>query len=330
MTVTDSGEEGHAQMTGALRLGTRKSALARAQAQGVADAITGGPVELVGVTTEGDVAKAHLAQLGGTGVFVSALRERLRDGEIDVAVHSLKDLPTRPEPGLVIAAVPRREDPWDVLVARDGRKLADLPPGGRVGTGSPRRAAQLLALRPDLEVVAIRGNADTRLGKVASGEFDAIVLARAGLARLGRLDVVTEVFEPEQLLPAPGQGALAVECRGDDPDTLRTLADLDDPATRAAVTAERAVLAALEAGCSAPVGAYADLAGPGSDPAGPGDAAERGRELRLCAAVVALDGGASVRLSTAGSPDGAEDLGRRLAADALAKGAAALMGEHAR
>ncbi|MQA84881.1 MAG: hydroxymethylbilane synthase [Streptosporangiales bacterium] len=307
-------------MTRVLRLGTRKSALARAQAQTVADGITertGQPVELVGVTTYGDVARAPLAQLsqiGGTGVFVSALRERLLAGEIDLAVHSLKDLPTAGEPGLVVAAVPPREDPRDVLVAGGGRKLADLPPGARVGTGSPRRAAQLLMLRPDLEVVPIRGNADTRLGKVTSGEFDAVVLAHAGLARLARLDAVTEVFEPEQMLPAPGQGALAAECRADDTSTVSALGVLDDAGTRAAVTAERALLAALEAGCSAPVGAHADLAGPG--------------KLDLCAAVLALDGSASVRLSAAGSPDEAEGLGRRLAADLLAKGAAALMGGH--
>lgn len=307
-------------MSNPLRLGTRKSALARAQARTVADAIIVRQVELVGVTTYGDATKAQLAQIGGTGVFVSALRDRLLSGEIDMAVHSLKDLPTRPEPGLVIAAVPAREDPRDVLVARDGCKLADLPRGARVGTGSPRRAAQLRMLRADLDVVAIRGNADTRLGKVTSGELDAVVLARAGLARLARLDAVTEVFEPEQVLPAPGQGALAVECRADDAGTLRAVAALDDPDTRGAVTAERAVLAALEAGCSAPVGAYAEI----GEPAG---SSRHGAELRLRAAVVALDGGASVRLSTAGSPGDAEDLGRDLAADLLARGAAALMGE---
>ncbi|MBX6766871.1 MAG: hydroxymethylbilane synthase, partial [Actinomadura rubrobrunea] len=222
------------------------------QSRLVADALsqrTGHAVELVGVTTEGDVSKALLAQIGGTGVFVSALRDRLLSGEVDFAVHSLKDLPTAPTEGIVLAATPPREDPRDVLCGP--AKLADLPRGARVGTGSPRRVAQLRALRPDLEIVPIRGNADSRLRKVSSGELDAVVLAYAGLRRIGREDEIAEVFEPDQMLPAPGQGALAVECRADREDLRELLASVDDPATRAAVTAERTVLAVLEAGCSA-------------------------------------------------------------------------------
>ncbi len=200
----------------ALRLGTRRSALARAQSQQVADAITaasGRAVELVEITTQGDVDRGDLASMGGAGVFVGALREALLAGEVDVAVHSLKDLPTAPADGLLLAAVPRREDPRDALVARDGLTLGELPAGSRIGTGSPRRAAQLRALGLDLDVVAVRGNVDTRLGLVADGSFDAVVLARAGLLRLGRADEATEVLDPLQMLPAPGQGALAVECR---------------------------------------------------------------------------------------------------------------------
>ena len=292
--------------------------MATAQSQRVADAFsqrTGYAVELVGVTTEGDVSKADLAQIGGTGVFVNGLRERLLAGEIDFAVHSLKDLPTAPPAGIVLAAVPARDDPRDALCGT--AKLADLPHGARVGTGSPRRVAQLRAVRPDLDVVPIRGNADTRLRKVTDGEFAAVVLAYAGLVRIGRLDAVAEVLDPNTMLPAPGQGALAVECRADRTDLVELLGTLDDPSTRAAVTAERAVLAALEAGCSAPVGAYAAEY-----------AADRSTELRLTAAVIAADGTRHIRLSAIGVPERAADLGRDLAARMLADGAGQLMGEH--
>jgi hydroxymethylbilane synthase len=218
---------------------------------------TGRPVEIVGVTTLGDVSKEHLTQIGGTGVFVSALRESVLRGEVDFAVHSLKDLPTGAAPGITLAAIPARDDPRDALVALDGAKLADLPAGARVGTGSPRRAAQLSMLRSDLSCVPIRGNANTRLAKVGDGELDAVVLAYAGLARIGRTDLVSEIFEPDDMVPAPGQGALAVECRSDNTELAELLARVDHAPTRAAVTAERSLLAALEAGCSAPVGAYA-------------------------------------------------------------------------
>jgi hydroxymethylbilane synthase len=318
-----------------VRLGTRKSLMATTQSQRVADAFsqrTGYAVELVGVTTEGDVSKAQLAQIGGTGVFVNGLRDRLLAGEIDFAVHSLKDLPTAAPDGIALAAVPARDDPRDALCGT--AKLADLPHGARVGTGSPRRVAQLRAIRPDLDVVSIRGNADTRLRKVADGEFAAVVLAYAGLVRIGRLDAVAEVLDPNTMLPAPGQGALAVECRSDRADLIEMLGTLDDPSTRAAVTAERAVLAALEAGCSAPVGAYAaEYATDRSDGSDRSTGAERSErsersaELRLTAAVISVDGARQLRLSAIGVPERAADLGRDLAARLLADGADQLMGE---
>jgi hydroxymethylbilane synthase len=296
-----------------LKLGTRRSPMAMTQSGLVADALTartGQEVELVSVTTQGDVSKAHLAQIGGTGVFVNGLRERLLAGEIDFAVHSLKDLPTGPAEGIALAAVPPRDDPRDALCGLT--KLADLRPGARVGTGSPRRVAQLRALRHDLDVVPIRGNADTRLRKVTDGELDAVVLAYAGLTRIDRLEAVAEIFEPDQMLPAPGQGALAVECRADRDDLLELLAALDHAPTRAAVTAERTLLATLEAGCSAPVGAYA---------------AWEEHIVHLTGVVVGYDGERQIRLSESGSPDDSERLGRDLALRMLAEGADQLMGE---
>ncbi|GAA2282923.1 hydroxymethylbilane synthase [Actinomadura sp. NPDC048955] len=298
---------------GPLRLGTRKSLMATTQSQGVADALsrlTGHAVELVGVTTQGDVSKALLAQIGGTGVFVNALRDKVLSGEVDFAVHSLKDLPTSETPGIALAATPARDDARDALCGP--AKLADLPRGARIGTGSPRRVAQLRALRPDLEIVPIRGNADTRLRKVTDGELDAVVLAHAGLKRIGRLDAVSEVFDPDQMLPAPGQGSLALECRADRDDLRALLGTIDDAPTRRAVTAERTVLAVLEAGCSAPVGTYA---------------AEVDERLHLTATVAAYDGSRQVRLSASGHPDAAEQLGRDLADRLLAQGADQLMGE---
>src|SRR3954452_24876502 len=224
-----------------LRLGTRPAALALAQSGRVASALRahGHDVALVEIVTEGDRSAEALTQLGGTGVFVTELRRQLAEGTIDVAVHSLKDLPTAAAPGLVIAAVPQREDPRDALVSRDRRLLNQLAQGATVGTGSPRRVAQLRALGLGLEVVPIRGNVDTRLRRVVPGDLDAVVLARAGLTRLGRLDAITEPLDPLQVLPAPAQGALAVECRADDEATRRILAALDDPGTRACVLAER-------------------------------------------------------------------------------------------
>lgn len=306
-----------------LRLGTRASALATAQSAAIAAALTaatGRAVELVPITTAGDVSAEPLAQIGGTGVFVSALRDALLAGDIDFAVHSLKDLPTADPAGLVLAAVPTREDPRDALVARDGLTLGELPPGSRIGTGSPRRAAQLHALGFGLEVVGVRGNVDTRLRLVSAGEVDGVILARAGLLRLGRADEVTESIDPIQMLPAAGQGALALECRNPDTDAAAAevfaiLAALDDPRTRAAVIAERSLLATLEAGCSAPVGALAE----------PVEGDEGEEELYLRATVLAADGSDSVRLSISGPAIEAEVLGRKLADEMLADGAAILM-----
>ena len=229
-------------MNAPLRLGTRASILATTQAGHVADSLRalGREVELVTISTEGDRSSAPLAALGGTGVFVSALREALLRGEVDFAVHSLKDIPTYAAAGITLAATPPRQDPRDVLVARDGLTLGELPVGSRVGTGSPRRASQLAALGLGLEMAGIRGNVESRIAKVRSGEYDAVVLARAGLARLGRLAEATEVLDPLQILPAPGQGALAVECRSEDAALIDLLAQLEDAPTRAAVKIGRA------------------------------------------------------------------------------------------
>lgn len=302
-----------------LRLGTRRSALAMAQSELVARALraSGHAVELVGITTDGDRSSGSVAALG-TGVFVNELRHALQTGEIDLAVHSLKDLPTATPSGVVLAAIPTRADPRDALVARDGSTLAELPRGARVGTGSPRRAAQLRALGYGLDVVPVRGNVDTRLSKVAAGELDAVVVAVAGLARLGRAHEATEVIDPGQLLPAPGQGALAVECRGIDEALAAELAaSLDDPGSRAAVTAERTLLARLEAGCTAPVGALADVA--------VGD--EGKEEIYLRAVVADIDGARAIRLSITGGLEDPAAVGNRLAADLLEAGAAELIGE---
>jgi hydroxymethylbilane synthase len=276
-----------------------------AQVARLLSARTGCLIDLVGYTTFGDVSQAELAQIGGTGVFVSELRKRLMSGDIDFAVHSLKDLPTWQDSALILAAVPPREDPRDALIARNGAKLADLQAGARIGTGSPRRAAQLLLLRPDLQPVPIRGNAGTRLGKIDSGEVDAVVLAYAGLARIGRLESVSQVFEPDELMPAPGQGALAVECPASRPELADLLSQIDDAASRAATDAERGLLAALQAGCSAPVGAYA--AGTSV--------------LRLDAVVAAADGGEALRAGAAGPAGQAAQIGRQVAAELLSRGA---------
>jgi hydroxymethylbilane synthase len=300
-----------------LRLGTRASELAMTQSGMIADRLRtecGVDVELVTISTEGDRSTAPLASMGGQGVFVAALREALVRGDVDIAVHSLKDLPTTPDPRLTVAAIPRREDPRDVLVARDGLTLGELPHGSRIGTGSPRRAAQLNALGLGVEVVSIRGNVGTRIGKIAAGDVDGVLLARAGLLRLDRADEATEVIDPLQMLPAPGQGALACECRADDDATTRLLARLDDSDTRAAVTAERSLLATLEAGCSAPVGALAEIAD-----------GDHGDELWLRAVVGDVSGSPTIRLSATGLPSEAAAVGERLAVEMLAEGADALV-----
>jgi hydroxymethylbilane synthase len=294
----------------------------------------GAAVEVITVTTPGDRSSAPVAELG-VGVFTSALRDALATGMVDVAVHSYKDLPTAPDPRISLAAVPVRADARDALVARDGLTLGELPAGARVGTGSPRRAAQLHALGFGLDIVPIRGNVDTRIRKVTDGELDAVVLARAGLERLGRLDVITEVIDPIQMLPAPAQGALALECRVDDMDVEHLLrSTADDPWTRAAVGAERALLAALEAGCSAPVGALADVVEDLESGEEPGtDRVVHRLSLRgVAAAALAARGSGDgqavvlVRASATGDLTEGEQLGRDLAAELLELGAGVLSG----
>lgn len=305
----------------ALRIGTRASALALAQSGQVAASLGG---ELVPIVSEGDRSTESLASLGGTGVFAAALREALLAGEVDAVVHSYKDLPTAPIDGLSIAAVPKRADARDALCARDGLTLETLPEGARVGTGSPRRRAQLAAKRPDLVLADIRGNVDTRLGRVGLGPvpervegraLDAVVLAAAGLERLDRLDAVTEFFDIDFWPSAPAQGALAVETRvGDE----HLAARIDHRSSRLAAEAERGVLARLEAGCAAPIGAHAFV--------------EDGM-LFLSARVYRPDGGARVTSSHAAYiEDGAvEDIALRVADELLAAGAADLapLGGHA-
>ncbi len=306
--------------TAPIRIGTRGSLLATTQSQTIADALTaaGHPAELVIIKTAGDASSAPVAEIG-VGVFTTAIRVALRDDEVDVAVHSYKDLPTAPEDDLTIAAVPTRVDPRDALVSRDDLVLGELPPGSVIGTSAPRRAAQLKALGLGLEIRPLRGNLDSRLGKVASGELDAVVVARAGLVRIGRTEVVSEALDPVVMLPAPAQGALAVECRSDDAELVRILAELDDKSTRAAIDAERAVLAALEAGCTAPVGAIAEVVE---------SIDEDGRifaELSLRAAVAAEDGSDVIRASAVGPVDRAVQLGKDLAAELLELGAGELV-----
>lgn len=299
-----------------LRVGTRASTLATAQSGQIARRL--GNAELVEIVSDGDRSTASLDSLGGTGVFASALRDALLAGEVDVIVHSAKDLPTAPADGIRIAAFPTRVDARDVLVSRGGLTLEALAPGAVVGTGSPRRRAQLLAARPDLQVVGIRGNVDSRLRRVLDAEhpdpLDAIVLAAAGLDRLGRLGDVTEYFDLNRWPTAPAQGALAVEIRVDAPRDLQTrVAALDHRSTRLAVEAERAVLAVLEAGCAAPIGARATL--------------DDGL-LFLTASVYALDGSAKVTASHAAYPEDSDDpaaeLAARVAAELLELGAGEL------
>lgn len=296
-----------------LRIGTRGSALAVAQSTQVGERIaaaTGIEFELVRIRTVGDVDTSPLASIGGTGVFVTAVREALLAGRVDIAVHSFKDLPTAPAPGVLLAAVPHRVDPADVLCATGYPGLHALPLGARVGTGSPRRAAQLRRLRDDLVPVAIRGNIDTRLAAVGE-TVDAIVLAHAGLERLGRLDAVTEVFSVDDMLPAPAQGAIAVECRADSPHIAAVAGAVDHPPSRQEAAAERAVLAGLEAGCSAPVGALARVTE---------------RRLTLRVRVISPDGHEVREHSRSGDAGDAERLGRDAAQVLLADGAGSLMG----
>jgi hydroxymethylbilane synthase len=245
--------------------GTRGSRLALRQTELVLDALraahAGVRIDVREIKTEGDRSAAPLSEIGGLGVFTKAIEDALLAREIDIAVHSLKDLPPRITPRTTIAAVPPRADPRDALVTADGRKLADLPSGARIGTGSERRAVQLRALRPDVEPVQIRGNVDTRIRKVDAGEYDGAVLAMAGLERLGLAARAAQVFEIDEMIPAVGQGALAVQVREDDADALALVRAIDDGATRIAVEAERAFLERLGAGCRLPVGAFAFVKG---------------------------------------------------------------------
>lgn len=291
-----------------LRLGTRASVLARTQSQWVADrlqAAIGREVELVPIVSHGDVLTGSLASLGGTGVFATALRESLRAGECDFVVHSMKDLPTGPYPDLTIASVPERERPHDTLCA--DATLSELPSGARIGTGSPRRVAQILRARPDVEVHEIRGNVDTRLGLVRSGAFDAVVLAEAGLRRIDRTDAIAQVFDLEHTPTSAGQGALAIECRDSDEEMIRLLRTIDDPQSHRSALAERAVLARLEAGCAAPVGV---------------SVIERSGVTILTAEVYALDGQRSIRAEAALDTLGHDDAVAVVVAELLAQGAA--------
>jgi len=315
-------------LTKPIRIGTRGSALALAQTRLMADKLerAGAAVEIITITTPGDRSTAPIPEIG-IGVFTSALRDALAAGDIDVAVHSYKDLPTAPDPRLTIAAVPVREDPRDVLVARDGLTLGELPVGSTVGTGAARRSSQLAALGLGLVIVPIRGNVDTRLRKVVDGEVDAVVLARAGLARLGRLAEITEVLEPIQMLPAAAQGALAMECRVSDMDTehlLRTT--VEDELTRAAVVAERSMLATLEAGCHAPVGALAEVV---EDYERMADGSDRSVLRLSLRGVAATPDNEILRASAISDLTNADELGRLVAAELLDLGASVLSGPEA-
>lgn len=306
-----------------IRVGTRGSALAMAQTTAVANRIaaaSGAEIEIIPITTHGDTSRESLSSLGGTGVFATALRDALLAGECDMVVHSLKDLPTGAHPGLVIGATPKRADARDVLVARDGLTLDALPAGAQVGTGSPRRMAQLRASRPDLDIVDIRGNVDTRLRRVADGDLDAVVLAAAGLSRLGRLaEVATDYLELSDWPTAPGQGALAIEVRDGKLESALAagLAAVNHSTTQATTTAERRVLARLEAGCAAPIGATAVV----------------DELVFLTATVYSPDGTRTLTSSHAATPESnqlrhlleaADDIADRVAAELLANGAAEL------
>jgi len=306
-----------------IRIGTRGSLLATTQAGTVRDALQalGHDAELVIISTEGDRSSAPIADIG-VGVFTTAIRDAVADGRADVAVHSYKDLPTAADDRFTIAAIPVRADSRDALVARDGLVLGELPAGSVIGTSSVRRAAQLRALGLGLEIRPLRGNLDTRLNRVSSGDLDAVVVARAGLSRIGRLDVVTETLEPVQMLPAPAQGALAIECRAGDTALVELLAALDDADTRSAVTAERVLLAELEAGCSAPVGAIAEVVESIDE-----DDSHVFNELSLRGCVAALDGSDVIRASGIGTPGRARELGLSVAAELFELGARELMEE---
>lgn len=295
-----------------IRIGSRGSKLALWQAEWVIQQLSRLSVatELVIISTSGDASAAPLGQIGGQGVFTKEIQLSLLDGRIDVAVHSLKDLPTLPVEGLALAAVPIREDTADCLISRDGTFFEDLPAGSRVGTGSTRRAAQLRAWRSGVEIVEIRGNVDSRMRKLDEGQYDAIVLAKAGLSRLNLLDRVTQQLPEQRIFPAVGQGALGLECRQDDLPTGQALAQLNHSGSHAEVVAERQLLRCLQAGCLAPIGARAT--------------ATHGL-LSIKARVLSLDGSQVMEAELTGSPDDPEGLGQRLAMQLLDQGAADLI-----
>ena len=301
--------------TRVLRGGTRRSPLARWQTTRIREALLlhGVASAEIAITTEGDrVLDRPLPEIGGKGVFTEALEEALRAGAIDFAVHSLKDLPIEQPADLMVAAVCMRSDPRDVLVAREKHTLGSLPPGATVGTSSTRRIAQLRAVRPDLDLRPLRGNVDTRVRKARDGEYDGIVIAAAGVERLGLGEAITEYLPFEVMLPAPGQGALAVQCRAGDPATRELVAALDDPDARAATDAERAFLARLGGGCAAPIAALAEVSG------------ER-EVLRLIGLIAALDGTQIVRVAGTGPIGDALELAQRLAGQAIQRGAGDLL-----
>jgi hydroxymethylbilane synthase len=298
-----------------IRVGTRGSQLARTQAEWVAARLQEQSpprtIELVEINTSGDRAvDAPMREIGGEGVFTKEIQHALLAHEVDLAVHSLKDLPTAPVSGLVLAAVPPRAPALDVLISPTHHDWRSLPQSARVGTSSPRRRSQILRLRPDVVIEEIRGNVPTRLRKIDEHGLAAVVLAHAGLHRLGLEDKIVYHFTPDEMLPAPGQGALGIECRGDDDELIELLAALDDPATRLATAAERAVLAELRGGCHMPLGALAIVA--------------RG-EMHLRAIVLAIDGSRSIADSLDGRADQAAALGSRLGERLLAAGAAELV-----
>ena len=301
-----------------LIVGTRGSRLARRQTESVVALLKEHcpdcRLEVRTVHTTGDRRPEPLSEISGEGVFTKELETALLAGEIDIAVHSLKDLPTDIAHGLAVAAVTRREDPRDALVSRERTPLAKLPRGARIGTGSVRRAAQLRLLRPDVKPVPIRGNVDTRLAKVESGEFDAVIVAAAALSRIGWLDRAAEIISLEAMLPAPGQGALAVETRADDAEVLRIVASIDDRDSRLATAAERAFLRRLGGGCRIPVAALATI---------------KNGELRLDGLVVDPQGRQAFRGEMTGAPADAESLGERLAASLLSEGASEILEEMA-
>ena len=292
-----------------LTIGTRGSMLATTQAGHVRDALiaAGYPAELTIISTPGDRSQAPVERIG-VGVFTQALREALHDGDCDIAVHSFKDLPTSPDPRFHLV-VPSRADAREALIARDNHTLDTLPHGARVGTSAPRRISQLLALRPDLDIQPLRGNIDTRMGRVGQ-DLDAVILACAGLERVGMLDRATQCFDPHIIMPAPAQGALAVECRSDDARAVAAIDFLADPYTTVRATAERTLLSCLEAGCTAPVAAFADI---------------RAGRLELRAGVFALDGSRQLIHSAMSDVSEAAELGERVARELLAQGASDVM-----